>query len=175
MGEIRDMNIIAAVDRNWGIGRKGRLLVSIPNDQKHFREETMGKVVVLGRKTLQTFPQGMPLQGRINIILSRDRNFAVKGGIVVHSMEELFRELKKYPPEDVYCIGGESVYAQLLPYCDTAHITKIDHAYEADTYFPNLDQDPEWEIAADSDELTYFDIAYTFLKYERIHKKSDKK
>lgn len=167
------MNIIAAVDRNWGIGRNGRLLVSIPNDQKHFREETIGKVVVLGRRTLQTFPQGMPLQGRTNIILSRDKDYQVKGATVLHSTEALLRELKKYPPEDVYCIGGESVYAQLLPYCDTAHITKIDHAYEADTYFPNLDQDSEWEITADSDELTYFDIAYTFLKYER--KKSDKK
>lgn len=161
------MNMIAAVDRNWAIGRKGRLLVSIPNDQKHFREETIGKTVVLGRRTLATFPQGMPLPGRTNIILSRDRDFAVKGAIVVHSTEELLRKLESYPPRDVYCIGGESVYRQLLPYCDTAHITMIDHAYEADAYFPNLDTDPEWEITADSDEQTYFDIAYTFLKYER--------
>ena len=140
------MNIIAAVDRNWAIGKNGRLLVSIPNDQKRFREETIGKVVILGRRTLQTFPQGMPLQGRTNIML---------------------RELESYPPEDVYCIGGESAYTQLLPYCDTAHITMIDHVYEADAHFPNLDRDPEWEITADSDEQTYFDIAYTFLKYER--------
>ncbi len=167
------MNIIAAVDRNWGIGNNGRLLVSIPNDQKHFREETIGKVVVLGRRTLQTFPQGQPLQGRTNIILSRDRGYQVKGALVVHSIGELLRELEKYPPQDVYCIGGESVYRQLLPYCDTAHITKIDMSYEADAHFPDLDADPEWEITADSDELTYFDIAYTFLQYER--KKSDKK
>lgn len=161
------MNIIAAVDRNWAIGQKGRLLVSIPNDQKHFREETIGKVVVSGRRTLQTFPQGMPLQGRTNIILSKDRSYQVRGATVVHSIEELLRELEKHPTEDVYCIGGESVYAQLLPYCDTAHITRIDHAYEADAHFPNLDRDPEWVITADSDEQTYFDIAYTFLKYER--------
>lgn len=167
------MKIIAAVDRNWGIGQSGRLLVSIPNDQKHFREETIGKVVVLGRRTLQTFPQGLPLQGRTNLILSKDRDYRVKGATVLHSIEALLRELEKYPPGDVYCIGGESVYRQLLPYCDTAHITKIDHAYEADSHFPDLDRDPEWEITADSDELTYFDIAYTFLKYER--KKSDKK
>ena len=76
-------------------------------------------------------------------------------------------ELKKYNEEDVYVIGGESVYRQLLPYCRTAHITKIDHSYEADAFFPDLDSDPEWEITADSDEMTYFDIAYTFLKYER--------
>ena len=161
------MNLIAAVDSNWAIGNKERLLVSIPNDHKHFREETTGKVVVLGRKTLQTFPQGLPLKNRTNIILSRDRNYEVKDALVVHSVEELLEELKKYNEEEVYVIGGESVYRQLLPYCRTAHITKIDHSYEADAFFPDLDSDPEWEITADSDEMTYFDIAYTFLKYER--------
>lgn len=161
------MNLIAAVDSNWAIGNKERLLVSIPNDHKHFREETTGKVVVLGRKTLQTFPQGLPLKNRTNIILSRDRDYKVKDALVVHSVEELLEELKKYHSDDVYVIGGESIYRQLLPYCRTAHVTKIDHAYEADAYFPDLDSDPEWEITADSDEMTYFDIAYTFLKYER--------
>ena len=164
-GEI--MNIIVAVDEKWAIGNKSKLLVSIPNDQRHFREETTNKVVVLGRKTLQTFPQGLPLKNRINIILSGDRNFTVKDAVVVHSVEELLEELKQYPTEDVYVVGGESVYRQLLPYCDVAHVTKIDHRYEADTYFPNLDDDPAWEITADSDEQTYFDLAYSFLKYER--------
>ena len=164
-GEI--MNIIVAVDEKWAIGNKNKLLVSIPNDQRHFREETTNKVVVLGRKTLQTFPQGLPLKNRINIILSGDRNFTVKDAVVVHSVEELLEELKQYPTEDVYVVGGESVYRQLLPYCDVAHVTKIDHRYEADTYFHNLDDDPAWEITADSDEQTYFDLAYSFLKYER--------
>lgn len=161
------MNIIVAADENWAIGNKDKLLVSIPNDQKHFREETTGKVVVLGRKTLQTFPQGQPLKNRTNIILSRDKSYKVKDATVVHSLEELLEELKKYDTEDVYIIGGESIYKQMLPYCDVAHVTKIDHKYEADTYFPNLDADPEWEITADSDEQTYFDLAYTFLKYQR--------
>ena len=161
------MNIIVAADENWAIGNKDKLLVSIPNDQKHFREETTGKVVVLGRKTLQTFPQGQPLKNRTNIILSRDKNYEVKDATVVHSVEELLEELKKFDTEDVYIIGGESIYRQMLPYCDVAHVTKIDHKYEADAYFPNLDNDPEWEITADSDEQTYFDIAYTFLKYQR--------
>ena len=88
------MNLIAAVDSNWAIGNKERLLVSIPNDHKHFREETTGKVVVLGRKTLQTFPQGLPLKNRTNIILSRDRNYEVKDALVVHSVEELLEELQ---------------------------------------------------------------------------------
>ena len=161
------MNLIVNVDQNWAIGNKGELLVRIPNDQKHFREETTGRVVVLGRKTLQTFPQGLPLKNRTNIILSRDTEFNVKDAVTVHSLEELLEELKKYRTEDIYVIGGESVYRQLLPYCDTAHITKIDRAYEADTWFPNLDEDPDWEITADSEEQTYFDIAYTFLKYEK--------
>lgn len=161
------MNLIVAVDNNWAIGNKDRLLVSIPNDHKHFREETTGKVVVLGRKTLQTFPQGQPLKNRTNIILSGDRSYQAGDAIVAHSIEELLEELKKYDTEDVYIIGGESVYRQMLPYCDTAHVTKIDREYEADTYFPNLDEDPAWEITADSDEQTYFDIAYTFLRYER--------
>ena len=164
------MNLIVAVDNNWAIGNKNKLLVSIPNDMKHFREETTGKVVVLGRKTLETFPQGQPLKNRTNVILSRNAKHEVKGAITVHSVEELLEELKKYDDGDVYVIGGDSVYKQLLPYCNVAHVTKIDHEYEADAYFPNLDRDPEWEITADSDEQTYFDLPYQFLKYERIKK-----
>ena len=161
------MNLITCVDENWAIGYGGKLLVSIPNDMKHFREETTGKVIVLGRKTLETFPQGQPLASRTNIILTRNTSLRVRGATVVHSLEELMEELKKYPSEDVYVVGGESIYRQLLPYCDVAHVTKIDHAYGADAYFPNLDQDPEWEITADSDEQTYFDLPYQFLRYER--------
>ena len=162
------MNLIVAVDNNWAIGRKGKLLVSIPNDMKHFREETTGKVVVFGRKTLDTFPQSQPLANRTNIILSANKGFAVKGATVVPSLEALLEELKKYDDEDIYVIGGDSVYKQLLPYCKVAHVTKIDHEFDADTYFPNLDQDPAWQITAESDEHTYFDLPYTFLKYERV-------
>lgn len=161
------MNIIAAVDKNWAIGCKNQLLVRIPNDQKMFREMTTGKVVVLGRKTLETFPQGIPLPNRTNIILSSNRDYKVKGAIVVHSVEELLEGLKKYDSKDIYIIGGESVYRQMLPYCDTAHLTKIDRAYEADRYFPDLDGNGEWEITAESEEQTYFDIAYEFVEYRR--------
>lgn len=165
------MNLIAAVDSNWAIGYKNRLLVSIPADQKYFRQQTIDKVVVLGRKTLETFPNQMPLKGRTNIILTRNKNYKVKDAIIVHSTEELLEELKKYPSENVYIIGGDSVYKEMLPYCDTAEITKIDKAFDADAYFPNLDEDPEWEIVADSDEQTYFDLEFRFLKYERKSKK----
>ena len=161
------MNAIVAVDQNRAIGNKNDLLIRIPNDQKHFREETTGKVVVLGRKTMETFPQGMPLQNRTNIILTSDINYKVKGAIVVHSIEALLEELQKYNEEDIYIIGGESVYRQMLPYCKVVHVTKIDRTYDADSYFPNLDLDEEWHLTADSDEQTYFDIEYYFLKYER--------
>ena len=161
------MNILVAVDENWAIGYRGDLLVRIPADHKMFRNETIGKVVVLGRKTMDTFPGGLPLAGRTNIVLTRNPEYQVKDAIVVHSVEELLAELKNYDTKDVYVIGGDSVYSQLLPYCDTAHVTKIDRSYEADTYFPNLDASGEWEITAESDEQSYFDTTYHFLKYER--------
>lgn len=161
------MNIIVAVDQNWAIGYNNKLLVSIPSDMKFFRSTTTGKVVVMGRKTLESFPNGLPLKNRTNIVLTANPNYKVKDAIVCHGMEEVLEELKKYDSEDVYVIGGDSIYHQMLPYCDVAHITKIFHAYEADSWFPNLDQDPEWEITADSEEQTYFDLEFQFVKYER--------
>ncbi len=161
------MNIIVAADSNWGIGKNNQLLVSIPADMKMFRQETTGKVVVMGRKTLESFPNGLPLKNRTNIVLTGNKNYKANGAIIVHTIEELLEEIKKYPSDEVYCIGGDSVYKQLLPYCDTAHVTKIDFAYEADSHFPNLDEMPEWKITAESEEQTYFDLEYTFVKYER--------
>lgn len=166
------MNLIVAADRNWAIGKDGGLLVAIPANQKMFRKETERKVVVLGRKTLSTFPNGLPLQNRVNIVLTRNPDFSIKGAVIVHSVEELMEELRQYPSEDVYCVGGAGVYEQLLPYCDTAHVTKIDFAYEADTYFPDLEATGEWEIVAESEEHTYFDLEYTFVKYQRKNKKT---
>ena len=161
------MNVIVAVDKNWGIGKDNKLLVSIPSDMKFFREETMNKVVVMGRKTLESFPNGLPLKRRTNIVLTKDRNYKVKDAILVHSVEELMEELKKYDSEDIYVIGGDSIYRQLLPYCAVAHVTKIDYAYEADSYFPNLDEMSDWTVERTSEELTYFDLEYMFVKYVR--------
>ena len=109
------MNLIVNVDSNWAIGYRGKLLVSIPEDMKFFRSETTGKVVVLGRKTLDTFPGGQPLKNRTNIILTRNPNYQVKGAIICHSVEEVLEELKKYNSEDVYIIGGDSIYKEFLP------------------------------------------------------------
>lgn len=162
------MNLIVAVDENWAIGKGNDLLVSIPQDMKFFRETTMGKVVVCGRKTLETFPGGQPLKKRTNIVLTRDKDYTVKDAIVLHTVEEVLEELKKYEEEDIYIIGGESIYRQFLPYCKLAHVTKIHHAYEADTYFPNLDEMDDWEVTGVSDEQTYFNLEYEFVRYERV-------
>ena len=162
------MNLIAAVDKNWAIGKDNKLLVSIPMDMKFFREITTGKVVVMGRKTLESFPNGLPLKNRTNIVLTHNVNYDGKGAIVVHSMEELREELNKYNSEDIYVIGGEQIYKALVDDCDVAHITKINFEYDADAYFPNLDEKPEWKITADSEEQTYFDLEFFFYKYEKI-------
>lgn len=161
------MKAILSADRNWGIGYQNKLLVSIPSDMRFFREMTEGKVIVMGRKTLESFPNGLPLKKRINIVLTHDRSYQVKDAVIVHDKEELLEELKKYREDDVFVVGGGSVYELLLPYCDTAYVTRIDMAYQADTFFPDLDQDPEWELAEESDEQTCFDIEFTFTVYRR--------
>ncbi|MBO5238142.1 MAG: dihydrofolate reductase [Lachnospiraceae bacterium] len=163
------MNAIVAVDNHWAIGNKGSLLVRIPMDQKMFRETTIGKVVILGRKTLATFPNGLPLQGRTNIVMSRNPNLKVKGAVVVHSKEELFEELKQYASEDIFVIGGSDIYDMLVPYCKTAYVTKIDYRYAADAYFPNLDEKPEWQMTEEGEEITYFDLEFAFCKYENAN------
>ena len=161
------MNLIVNVDSNWAIGYRGKLLVSIPEDMKFFRSETTGKVVVLGRKTLDTFPGGQPLKNRTNIILTRNPNYQVNGAIICHSVEEVLEELKKYNSEDVYIIGGDSIYKEFLPYCDVAHVTRTDHVYDADAWFPNLEEDPAWVLTGESEEKTYFDLEFRFCRYER--------
>lgn len=161
------MNMIVAVDRNWAIGNKGKLLVSIPEDMQFFRNETMGKVVVMGRKTLESFPNGMPLKKRVNIVITGDMSYNVKDAVVCHSIEDALEVLREYNDEEIYVIGGESIYRQFLPYCNIAHVTKINYEYEADTYFPNLDETSEWKIEDNSEERTYFDLEYEFVKYVR--------
>lgn len=159
------MNLIVAVDSNWAIGKENKLLVSIPADMKYFRETTKGNIVIMGRKTLESFPGGMPLKNRVNIVITKNPDYKVKDAIVVHSVEKAIEESKKYEGE-VYVIGGESIYRAMLPYCKTALVTKIDHAYSADTYFPNLDEEEGWRLVGETEEQTYFDLEYVFAKYE---------
>lgn len=164
------MNLIAAVDRNWAIGLNNKLLVKIPEDHKFFRQMTTNKVVVMGRKTLESFPNGLPLAGRTNLVLTGNKDYRVKGALCVHSIEELMEELARYESKDVYVIGGECVYRQLLDACDVAHITRINYSYQADAWFPNLDEREEWVITGDSEEHTYFDLEYYFYRYEKVKK-----
>ncbi len=161
------MNLIAAVDRNWAIGREGRLLVSVPGDRETFRRETVGKAVIMGRKTLESLPGGQPLSKRTNIVLSRDPRYCVKGAAVCRSVEEALDAVKDFPADQVFVIGGQETYEAFLPYCDTAYITYIDYVYQADAYLRDLDRDPRWELAAESDEMTYFNLCYTYRRYVR--------
>ena len=134
---------------------------------KYFRSMTTGHVVVMGRKTLESFPESKPLPNRVNIVLTRDQGYQAPGALVVHSMEELKEELKKYPGEEIFVIGGGQIYRELLPLCDKAYVTKVDRAFDADVYFPDLDQDPQWKMTKVSEEQTYFDLEYVFAVYER--------
>lgn len=161
------MNLIVAVDKNWAIGKNNQLLVSIPADQKLFRDETLGKVVIMGRKTLESLPGGQPLYKRTTIILTRDPEYTVKGAIVCHSVEEVLKELEGVNPEDIFVAGGQQIYEAFLPYCTVAHVTYIDYEYVADTYFPNLDQSDEWMMDVETEEETYFNLCYTFRRYVR--------
>src|SRR5574344_330890 len=113
------MNLIVAVDKNWAIGNKGELLVSMPEDMKFFRETTTGNVVVMGKNTLKSFPNSKPLKNRVNIVLTTDQNFKADDAVIVHNMEEALSEIKKYDPENVFVIGGSKVYEEMLDYCDT--------------------------------------------------------
>ena len=143
------------------------MLVSIPDDMKFFRETTTGKVVVMGRKTLESFPNSKPLPNRVNIVLTKDAKYEANGTIIVHSKEELNEELKKYNSDDIYVIGGESIYRLMLDECDRAFVTYVDYSYDADTYFPNLDEMSDWKLAEESEEQTYYDIEFYFRTYTR--------
>lgn len=154
------MNIIAAVSSNWGIGKDNKLLFNIPEDMKFFREMTMNKVVVMGRKTLESFPNKKPLPKRINIVLSRNKDYAPEGVTVCHTPEELLREIKKYNSEDVFIIGGEQIYRLMLPFCRKAYITNVNSEKEADSFMPDFTKLLGWELEERSPEIA--DNGYTF-------------
>lgn len=163
------MNLIVAVDENWGIGYQGDLLARVSTDLKNFKRVTGGKTVVYGSNTLATFPGGRVLPNRTNIVLNWDPDYAPEGAIVVHSLEELFEELKKYPADEVFVIGGASVYNQLLPYCDKAYVTKFLKVFASDVRIPNLDEAEDWQLteAEEPMEVPDADFKIQFVEYER--------
>lgn len=160
------MVAIVNTDENWGIGKNGQLLFPIPDDMKFFRQTTLHKVVVMGRSTLQSFPRGLPLKNRQNIVLSRRQGYAPEGVLVCNTMQQLAACLHGYNPDDVYVIGGESVYSLLLPFCSTALVTRVCAQKPADTFFLNLDALPGWELTVQSDVDVYEGIQYRFCTYQ---------
>ena len=162
------MNVIVCADANWGIGNRGELLVNIPADKRMFKERTMGGVVLGGRKTMEGLPGGTTLAGRTNVVLTRRQNYTYGDALIVHSVEEALQELSRYRTQDIYIIGGGDVYRAFLPHCDTAYVTRVDYVYQADTFFPNLDEDDGWVMTHDSEVQTYYDLEYYFTIYQRI-------
>lgn len=159
------MNCIVNVDANWGIGRENRLLVSISADLKRFRTLTTGKAVILGRKTLSTFPGGKPLKNRVNLVLSTDQSLAIEGAQIVHDVPELLAAYRDFAREDVCVIGGASVYELLLPYCHTAQITKTLQSFDADRFFPNLDRLPGWRVTWQSEVQEENGVRFQYVDY----------
>ncbi len=160
------MKLIVAVDKKWGIGKENGLLFSIPADMKHFREITTGKVVVMGLNTLLSFPGGRPLKNRVNIVLS-DRDIPEQDGLMIcRSIEVLAAEIKKYPPDEVFIIGGGMMYRQFCDLCSEAEITKVDADGEATVFFPNLDEKTNWECAAVGEPIETNGYTVRFCTYK---------
>lgn len=161
------MNLIAAVDKNWAIGKNNDLLYNIKEDMQFFRSTTLNKVVVMGRKTLESFPGAKPLKNRVNIVLSSDKNLKIEGATIVNDLQMLFDELKKYDTNDVFVIGGGAIYKMLEPYCDTAYITEINAEKDADIFFPNLSKIVEWKLLESSEIKEDNGMEFVFNKYVR--------
>lgn len=161
------MKAIVNVDKNWGIGFGDKLINHIPADMKFFREKTTGNVVVMGRSTFMTFPGPKALPNRVNIVLTKDESWSAPDVVVVHSLDELFEELKKYDTDSVFVIGGSIVYNQLLPYCNTVYATKVDTTKEADKFFPNLDELDGWKVTEESEEFEHNEAKFRFVTYTK--------
>jgi dihydrofolate reductase len=169
------MIAIAAVDRNWGIGNEGRLLVSLPEDQKDvFKRYTLGNTVLFGRKTLDTFPGQRPLPGRRNIVLSRNEKLETDGILVLHSLLEVKEYMHRHMEEVIFVIGGAEVYRLLLPFCDEAIVTRIEAEFEADSFFENLDTSDHWvEIDRTDPVKSVKGYLFTVMRYRNINPQRD--
>lgn len=165
------MNLIVAVDEKWGIGKDNKLLCNIPKDLAFFREKTLGKVVVMGRSTLESLPNGKPLKNRTNIVLTRKKDFEIEGATVVHDREELMEEVNKYPSEDVLIIGGGSVYNELMENCDVLYITKIYEDLDADTFIKNADKLPQFKVFDVSEMIEENGHKFQWIEYRRVRLK----
>ena len=159
------MRAIVNVTQDWGIGAENHLLISVPSDLKRFRELTVGKTVILGRKTLETFPGKRPLKNRRNLILSRNPGFSAEKAEVFSSIRALLEAVKELPPEEVFVIGGESVYRALLPYCDRVLLTRTWFDGKADRFFPNLDALSQWRQDCASELMEENGVTFQYIDY----------
>lgn len=159
------MKAIVAVDNNWGIGRNNELLFNLPLDMKFFRAKTLNKVVVMGSNTLKSFPGGNPLKNRVNIVLYPNGEKR-KDCIIVESLDELREELKRYPSDDIFIIGGAMFYKTMLPYCDTVYVTKVSADGNATVFYENLDKLPNWKCVDSSDEVEENNLLFRFTTYK---------
>ena len=160
------MNAIVVVDRNWAIGRDNDLLFSLPADMKRFRSLTLGGTVILGRRTLDSFPGGKPLPRRKNIVITRCADFHREGAVVVSNLQAAMEAAADTPQDHIWVIGGGSIYAALLSKCRRAYVTRVDAAAEgADSFFPNLDKLPGWVVDSISDPVAENGLTYRFYDY----------
>ncbi len=159
------MKTIVAVDEKWGIGKNNDLLFAIPEDMKFFRETTLNKVVVMGSNTLKSFPGGQPLKNRVNIVLWPDGEER-DDVIIARSLEELSDILSSYDTDDVFIIGGAMFYKTMLPYCDTAYITKVRADGQAQVFFENLDKLSEWTLDEESEVFDNGQYKFSFCTYK---------
>jgi dihydrofolate reductase len=132
------MKAIVAVDNSWGIGREGNLLYRIKEDIEFFKEMTVSKVVVMGRKTFESLPNGEPLKNRVNLVITSNKSYENNDNVIFGNITEINNEIKKYNTNDIFIIGGECVYKEYLHRCDTVYVTHYTETYESDTYMPNL-------------------------------------
>ncbi len=162
------MKMIVCVSEDFGIGKSGDLLFSLPPDMKFFREQTKDKVVIMGRGTLDSFPGGSPLKNRVNIVLTRDENFSRDGAEVFTSKEGILEYVKRFPTDDVFVIGGGQIYEMFRDDCDEALVTKVRKSVPCDTYFFDIDSDRNWTLSDESDVLEYEGTEFSFCTYKRI-------
>lgn len=161
------MNMIVAADSKWGIGKNNGLLASIPTDMKYFREHTTGKVVVMGRKTLESMPGAKGLPNRTNYVLTANQDYEAEGCIMVHDEYELFDAISQYDPDDVFLIGGASLYNRFYKYCSKLYITKMDADLGADAFIVNVDEDEDFEVISESEPMTENGITFRFVVYSK--------
>lgn len=161
------MKAIVVVDKKWGIGKDGQLLVHLPGDLKYFKEKTLGKTIIVGRKTLESFPGGKPLPGRQNIVLTENQGFEKDNCSICFDLDDLFNQIATLDGEDIFVVGGACIYEMFLPYCDDIYVTHIQETYDADKHFPNLDQSEGFVKTWQSDMIEEKGVQYRFEKYSR--------